>query len=355
MTSSSIDLTALGWGPGSEQHLQGYDDGFEPARVAIAHKGSYSVMTARGEMPGVVTGRLSFEASSGADLPAVGDWVVVAISDDLAVIHAVLPRKGVFSRKVAGTRTDEQIVASNVDIVFICTSLDSDLNLRRIERYVTLALQSGTRPVVVLTKSDGCDDVAGAISRVSSTLTDIEVVAVSALTSDGIAPLGPYLEGAPTIALLGSSGVGKSTLVNRLLGRAVMTTREVRDDGKGRHTTTHRRLIPLPAGGALIDTPGMRELQLWATDEGLDAGFSDVAGIAAACRFRDCSHDSEPGCAVIAAVESGALRSDRFESYRKQERELAALARRKDKRLASEEARRWKQISREARSRARHR
>ena len=355
MEPSSDSLVALGWDEGYQEQLASLEGDLEPGRVAVEHRGSYTVITATGEMPGEISGRVSFAATHRSDLPAVGDWVALARSYDMSLIQHVLPRRSAFVRKVAGTTTDDQVVAANVDVVFICSALDADLNLRRIERYLTLSWQSGAVPVVVLTKADLSDRVEEQLAAVQEIARGSQAVAVAAFEPGSLDVLRPFLGPGRTVALLGSSGVGKSTLVNVLLDRDEMVTRAIRWDGKGRHTTSHRQLIPLPEGGSLIDTPGMRELQLWDADEGLDATFDDIAELASGCRFRDCGHSSEPGCAVKAALEDGSLERSRFESWAKQERELAALARRKDHRLAKEETRRWKQLNREARARSRQR
>ena len=355
MSSYPESLVDLGWDDAWDEQLKQHGPGLEPARVAVEHRGAYTLIASRGEVAAEVTGKLRHAAAERSDLPAVGDWVAIdpAPADGSAPIRAVLPRRSVFSRKVAGFQVEEQIIAANIDVVFVVSALDADLNLRRIERYLTLAWESGATPVVVLTKSDISPDVAGALTEVAAIAAGAEVHAVSALEVRELEGLRPYLDGNRTVALLGSSGVGKSTLINTLLGSEVMVTKEIRWDGKGRHTTTHRQLIPLPGGGALIDTPGMRELQLWDGDAGVDLAFRDIAELAAGCRFSDCSHEHEPGCAVLQAVQGGALAPERLASYRKQVRELAAVARKKDTRLASAEAKKWKRLNREAASRAR--
>lgn len=324
------------------------------ARITAEHRGSYRALTAEGELDALITGRMSHEAASREDLPTVGDWVQLErIDDRQAVIREIEPRKSAFTRKVAGFESEGQVVAANVDIVFVVEPLDPGPNVRRIERYLTVAWESGAVPVVVLTKSDIAEDVADSLAAVESSTPGVEVHAVSAITRDGVQALTDLLVDGATAATLGPSGAGKSSLINAMAGEEVMATNAVRWDGKGRHTTTHRQLIPLASGGAMIDTPGMRELQLWDGDGGIDRSFSDIAEFAARCKFNDCAHESEPGCAVTAALDSGDLSQDRFASYQKQLRELAAIARKKDKRLANEEAKRWKQITREMKGKSR--
>ena len=324
----------------------------EPGRVTVEHRGEYVVRTAGGDVRAKLPGKTLHEASSRADLPAVGDWLVLElVGPKDALVRGALPRRSKFSRKVAWTDTEEQIVATNVDVVFIVSSLNSDLNLRRIERYLTLTWESGAMPVVVLTKSDLALDVEMALLDAASVAPAVPIHAVSAVNDEGIDDLRTYLTGSRTVALLGSSGTGKSTLINRLVGNDVQKVQDIRADDKGRHTTTTRELLIVPGGGVLIDTPGMRELQLWDADEGLGGAFSDIEELAAECRFRDCSHDAEPGCAVVAAVTDRTLPVERLDSYRKLQRELSYLARRQDQRAQVLEKRKHKIMTKEYRRR----
>lgn len=347
-----LDLTALGWNDELSQQFNDHaTEGLVPGRVAIQHRGAYDVLTEAGELRCDVRGRLFEESSSPADLPAVGDWVAVAArpEEGTGTIEAVLPRRTKFSRKTAWQATEEQVLAANVDVVFLVSSLNEELNLRRLERYLILAWESGAQPVVVLTKSDLHPDPREPISAVESISFGTPVHAISSRTGDGLETVKEYLRPGVTTALLGSSGVGKSTLINTLAGSELLDTQEIRDDGRGRHTTVRRELIQLPGGALVIDTPGMRELQLWEADEGLEEAFEDVTELFANCRFSDCAHQSEPGCAVKAALADGRLAPERWESYVKLERELAHLGRRLDKRAASEEQKKWKARAAEAR------
>jgi ribosome biogenesis GTPase len=321
--------------------------------VALEAKDSYVVLAPE-EVPARVTGKMRHEAGSREELPAVGDWVAIRRTEDgAAMIHALLPRSSSFTRKAAGVTTEVQVVAANIDSIFVLWSLEHGPNLRGIERYMTVAWQSGALPVVVLTKSDLIEDIAGVLEEVERIAPGASVHAISAINGDGVDELRVHIEGNRTVAMLGSSGAGKSTLINALIGEELMKVQDVRHDGKGRHTTSHRQLIPLDEGGALIDTPGMRELQLWNSEEGIESEFQDIASLAEACRFDDCAHESEPGCAVKEAIETGELSPERFGSYRKQLRELAALARKQDKRLAHEEARKWKSLNKAMREKER--
>jgi ribosome biogenesis GTPase len=314
-----------------------------PGRVAIEFNHNYRVVTDTGEIDAVLAGRVKHHATTRAALPAVGDWVVVRKrpGEDRGSIVAVLDRRSRFSRRMAGQVTDEQVVAANVDVVFIVMALDADFSARRLERYLLMARESGAAPVVVLTKPDLASDLAAQVTEAVTIAGDVPVHVVSPREREGLDLVAQYLGLGRTGTLLGSSGVGKSTIINGLAGADVQRTREVRAaDSKGRHTTTHRELVRLPGGGLLIDTPGLRELQLWDASEGIRETFDDIEALAAACRFTDCRHRDEPGCAVKDAVGRGAVAASRLESYHRLQDELAFLARQQDARALIEEKRR---------------
>ena len=323
-----------------------------PGRVSREHRGLYRVLTESGEAVATPAGRLRLEARGRIDLPAVGDWVALKgeTAAARAVVQAVVPRRSAFIRRAAGDQTAEQVVAANVDSVLLVSGLDQDFNPRRIERYVLLAWESGARPVVILNKADlraDADDCRRAIEEVAP---GVDVHAISTRDPPSLAVLRPYLGPGRTVALLGSSGVGKSTLLNRLLGADVQATRAVREhDQRGRHTTSDRHLFVLPGGALAIDTPGMRELQLWESGGGLRATFEDVETLGPLCRFRDCTHQAEPGCAVLAAVAEGRLAADRLESFHKLRGELRHIERKQDERVQAEDNRKWRSIHKAAR------
>ena len=341
-------LNELGWDAGWAATLEQLEhDNLIPGRVAAQHRGAYVVWTADGELRARAAGRLFYEHEVGAPVPAVGDWVGVRET----TITTILPRRGAFVRKRAGLGSDEQVLAANVDTAFLLAGLDDDFSLRRLERYVTTAWESGAEPVIVLTKADLCDDVADALLQVESVAIGVPVYPISNVTGVGIEELETRLQPGRTAVLLGSSGVGKSTLLNRLAGSELMLTKEVAANGTGRHTTTHRELVRLPGGALVIDTPGLRELQFWEGD--LSAAFEDIELLAADCRFRDCAHAREPGCAVLGAVDNGTLSLDRLRSWRKLQRELEAIAARTDHRLRVARKKRWKEIAAHSRQRPR--
>lgn len=348
-----IDLQSLGW----NEHFQNLFDeeigraetpsSRVPGRVAAEHRGFFVVYTEAGEVWAEITGRLRRDAAGRMDLPAVGDWVVVnpQPGENRGVITTVLERRTKFSRKQAGQATDEQVLAANVDHLFVVTALTNELNPRRLERYLTMAWEGASSPVIILTKSDLCYDIPGSVAEVEKVALGVPVHVTSAISGQGLDEIAQYFRDHKTAALFGSSGVGKSSLINRLCGEELQTVHETRSDDRGRHTTTRRELIVLPNGGSIIDTPGMRELQLWSADEGIEEAFSDVAELASACRFNDCLHGQEPGCAVRAAVDGGTLDEARLESYSKLQRELRFLERKQDHRAQVLERRRWKAIS----------
>lgn len=299
-----------------------------PGRIVLEHKHSYRIVTAEAEWLGTISGNFAFNASLRKHYPAIGDWVLVEKmpGEEKCIIHKLLDRQSLFSRKMAGVEIDEQIVASNIDLIFIVMSLNHDFNERRLERYLTAAWNSGATPIIVLTKMDLCEDIPHYIELTENIAFGVDIYPVSTVTGEGIPALANLLKPHKTAALMGSSGVGKSTLTNALIEQEKMTVQNIReDDSKGRHTTTHRELFAIPSGGIIIDTPGMRELQLWDTGDALDTSFSDIEALSTNCRFRDCSHKKEPGCAIQQAIRAGNLTNERYTSYLKLQKEIAYI------------------------------
>ena len=330
-------LHKLGWDDGWEAAFAEHRAaGLEPARVAVQHRGAYDLLAEQGELRASAANRLVREEG----LPAVGDWVGIDLTTNL--VEALLPRRTSIGRKEVWTAIREQILAANVDVAFITQALPLDFNPRRLERYLAMAWESGAQPVILLTKIDLVDDVAPYLAQVEEvTFGSVPVLAVSARTAVGVDELRAWLEPNKTAVLLGSSGVGKSTIVNTLIGEELLATQEVREgDQMGRHTTTRRELILVPTGGVVLDTPGIRELQLWDAD--LEQTFGDIEEIARRCRFSDCNHDQEPGCAVREALQEGSLSTERWESYVKLQRELNAIEARRNHLLRQERVREYK-------------
>jgi ribosome biogenesis GTPase / thiamine phosphate phosphatase len=327
-----MHLSTFGWTSYFEQYSASLrEQGLQFGRVGWLSRGVYNLYTERGEQRAQLSGRLRHRAAQASELPAVGDWVAFREHDGACVIHAVLPRHSKFSRKLAGRTTEEQVLAANVDKVFLLTGLDNDYNLRRIERYLAIAWESGAMPVVVLNKSDLCAEVGGRVVEAEGVALGAAVHTISSLTGEGLEQLESEMLPGQTVALLGSSGVGKTTLINCLVGKDMFATLPVRaGDNRGRHTTTARSVILLPSGALVMDTPGLRELQIWESDEGLGRAFDEIETLAVRCGFSDCSHVSEPRCAVRAAVEDGRLAPERLENFCKLQREIRYLARQQD-------------------------
>ncbi len=331
------------------------DQGLLPGRVLAEYTHCYRLQTSLAEVLGEVTGKYRHLASSREDFPAVGDWVAYSQeSDGPARIHATLPRLSCFRRQVSGAKGDVQILAANVDTLFLVMGLNQDFNLRRLERYLSLAWDSRSKAVIVLNKQDLSPDPEAQLQAVRDLVGDTPVYRLSALYHEGLQALDSYLQPGQTLAVLGSSGAGKSTLINALSGQALMDTGGVRKgDEKGKHTTTHRELLRLPQGALLIDTPGMRELQLWDAGEGIDQTFGELVELAQQCRFRDCKHEAEKGCAIQAALAADEIDIGRLNNFRKLQREDAHHRRKFDALAQIEEKRRWKQIHKSMRQRYR--
>ena len=338
-----MNLNDLGWNNFfNNQFEQIKDEGQIPARISMELRNLFHIFCEYGELTAELSGRYRHRVKDRSELPCVGDWVVVSArpEEGTATIHNLLERKSSFTRKEAGLRTEEQVLAANIDTTFLVSGLDHDFNLRRIERFITTVWESGASPVIVLNKTDLVDNLQEYIERVDTVAFGIPVCTVSALNNTGIDQIAGYLKPGETAAFLGSSGVGKSTIINCLYGSELFKTGAVReDDSRGRHTTSHREMIIIPERGILIDTPGMRAVQLWGDTETLKSSFQDVEELTLQCKFTDCRHQTEPGCAIQRALADGTLDPKRFESYLKQQRELISLAIRKNQKEARREAR----------------
>lgn len=319
----TVNLHDLGLNERYIQEATMYDENLYVSRVSVQHREMYKVITEQGEITAQVSGKMGHSSKLNSNYPAVGDWVLIDRNTDKngnAIIHHVLTRKSSFERKIAGLKSDSQIIATNIDTIFICMSLNNDFNIRRLERYISVAWDSMATPVVVLTKSDLCSDIEDKLLDVRSVAMGVDIVVTSSMVAEGYADIKNYIKKGQTVAFIGSSGVGKSTLINRVLESESLKTNDVRNDDKGKHTTTHRQLFLVPNGGVVIDTPGMRELGIVSAD--LDKSFSDIEDLANQCKFSDCKHENEPKCAVKEAIKEGRLDVERLESYKKLQREL---------------------------------
>lgn len=343
-----MELNKLGFNAFHKKHFE--ECQFENVllgRICSEHKSGYKLYSQKGELTAVVSGKFRNNSKAKEDFPAVGDWVIFEPvgGENKAIIQSVLPRKSKFSRKVAGKETQEQIIASNIDVAFVVCALNYDFNLRRIERYLSLIWQSGAVPVVVLTKTDLCADVQNKINEVTNIAFGVDIHAISNLSGEGIEILQDYFHENKTVVLLGSSGVGKSTLINNLAQENLMKVNELRSNiDKGRHTTTHKQMLVLPKGGLIIDTPGIRELQLWDAEDGISQCFRDIEELAKTCHFSDCKHHDEPGCAVLQAIDEGLLDASRLENYLKVLKEQEYILSRQTQSAAKIERNKWKAI-----------
>jgi len=346
MSDPISPLESLGWDPGRDAEFAPHRaSGLMPGRVSLEHNHVYRVMTEAGELLAETAGRIKHQAEGRRELPVVGDWVALRTggSGARATVAAMLPRRSWFSRRAAGRETEEQVIAANVDVAFIVFGLDKPVNQRAIERYLTLVRRSGAQPVIVLNKSDVSEDVGADVAEATVIAGDVPVHAVSTHAAPGVGVLEQFVAAGKTLALLGPSGAGKSSIVNRLVGEERLPTGEVRDwDRRGRHTSVHRELVMRAAGGLIIDTPGMRELQLWEAGDDLDATFDEISALSAECRFRDCRHNAEPGCAVKAAVAEGRIDPARYDNYLKLCEEQTAMEKMRDERALREQKRKAK-------------
>lgn len=339
-------LKSLGWDSFFESDFERYKStDFEAARIIAEYRDLYKVMTSESlELVAEVSGKFEYNAHERGDFPVTGDWVVIQklLNQNKAIIHHILNRKSKFSRKIPTSKTQEQIVSANIDMAFIVQGLDHNYNLRRLERYLVMAWESGAKPIIILNKVDLCDDLDEVLQEVESVAFGTPVHTLDSFSMSGYECFSNYLEKGKTFVFLGSSGVGKSTIINNLIGENVQKTNEVRlNDSRGRHTTTNKQLFVLGERGVLIDTPGMRELQLWNSESGLKETFKDVEELIQSCKFKDCSHEAEPGCAIQEALETGTLDYSRYEHYLKLQKELNYLESRQDESLALQ--RKWEE------------
>ncbi|MBD3275222.1 MAG: ribosome small subunit-dependent GTPase A [Candidatus Marinimicrobia bacterium] len=345
---AEVKLSDIGWNSFFEGSMEPYISmGFEPGRIAIENRDNYLVLSKYGELSGQVTGKLLYTAESGADLPKVGDWVAISVFPDegKAMIHEVLPRQSSFSRKVPDRKTEEQIIAANLDTIFVVQSLNEDFNINRLERYLVMIREQNITPAVILNKSDLVENPGEFQRQIREIVPDIRVLPLSAKSGEGFNQLESILADGRTFAFVGSSGVGKSTIINRLAGEDLFLTQETREgDSKGRHTTTRRELVVIPGCGLLIDTPGMREFQLWSGSGGMDDVFSDILSYAEQCKFNDCTHVHETECAVLDALDNAEISESHYENYMKLQRELAHLETKLSQKAALDKKNHWKQI-----------
>ncbi len=346
-----MELEHFGWNDFFEENFRKYaDQKYGVGRVYLENRRSFWLYTKVGEIKADVSGKMIYQADSRSDFPAVGDWVVFRLQEDKtkAIIHAILPRKSKFSRKVPGSSIKEQIVATNIDTVMLVSGLDNDFNLRRIERYLVLVSASGANSVIVLNKADLCADLESRLAEVKRIALNVPVIPVSATHDENLTALGSYIKNGETVALLGSSGVGKSTITNHFIGGERQKVQEVRKgDDRGRHTTTKRELIVLPDGGLIIDTPGMRELQLWVSEEGLENSFEDIEALTAQCFYSNCEHNGTRGCAIEGALADGSLDFERWENRNKLQKELAYITEKQDASAAQTKKKNIKKITRQ--------